>query len=79
MVDLKYTIRAYMTTSHVLGKGIAMWDHRGIHPQANFQVTLCKVLQGLLHTERRKQQGCHHQGKSGNILTFWKVRESQGI
>ncbi len=24
-------------------------------------------------------QGCHHQGKSGKILTFWKVRESQGI
>ncbi len=24
-------------------------------------------------------QGCHHQGKSGKFLTFWKVRESQGI
>ena len=30
MVDLKYTIRAYMTTSHVLVKGIAMRDHRGV-------------------------------------------------
>ena len=24
-------------------------------------------------------QGSHHQGKSGENISFWKVRESQGI
>ncbi len=28
---------------------------------------------------KSKNQGCHHQGKSGKILTFWKVSENQGI
>ncbi len=36
MVEIKYTVRAYVTTSFVLFTDIAMWDHRDIHPQGEF-------------------------------------------
>ena len=40
-----------------------------------------KMLRHTLDSELSSQiiliQGCHHQGKSGNFLTFWKVREFQ--